>query len=246
MRCLGWFLLVALTALPASALAQADDSHTEQARALFEAGRVAFDAREYERALRYFTEAYELSRRPRLQYNIGVTAERLGRLEEALAAYQRYLREEEPEGPQRGEAEERVTALGPEVARLRAARASGDPSAASSAAPRGGGDDLLPTIGWGAVAGGGALVVAGVVFLAIGQAEASRFEGAAEGTPWTDVAAARDNADWMRVTGWVFAGLGLAAAGAGLVLALVLPSGQGESVALRAGPGGLALAWRHR
>ncbi|MBX3271642.1 MAG: tetratricopeptide repeat protein [Sandaracinaceae bacterium] len=245
MRRLGWFLLIVLAASPSSSLAQAEgDSHTEQARALFEAGRVAFDAREYERALRYFTEAYELSRRPRLQYNIGVTAERLGRLEEALAAYERYLREEEPDGPQRGEAEERAAALGPEVARLRAA---GDTSAgAATSSARGGGDDLLPTIGWGAVAGGGALLLTGIVFLAIGQAEAGRFEGAAEGTPWTDVASARDNADWMRVTGWVFAGLGLAAAGAGLVLALVLPSGRGESVALRAGPGGLTLAWRHR
>lgn len=66
-------------------------SEEEQARALFEAGRTAYDAGRFEHALRYFRESYDLSHRPALLFNIGSAADRLQQNEEALEAYRAYL-----------------------------------------------------------------------------------------------------------------------------------------------------------
>ena len=54
------------------------------AREHFQRGREAFEQTEYEEALTEFRDAYRLSGRGQLQYNIGVTADRLQRHEEAL------------------------------------------------------------------------------------------------------------------------------------------------------------------
>lgn len=92
---------------PAGAEPNADDA---AAREHFVRGRDAFDATEYERALHHFEEAYRLSERGRLQYNIGVTASRLRRDEAALEAFRRYL--EEVENPSREqEVRKRIVAL---------------------------------------------------------------------------------------------------------------------------------------
>lgn len=92
---------------PAGAEPTADDA---AAREHFLRGRDAFDATEYESALHHFEEAYRLSKRGRLQYNIGVTASRLRRDEAALAAFRRYL--DEVENPSRAqEVRKRIVAL---------------------------------------------------------------------------------------------------------------------------------------
>jgi tetratricopeptide (TPR) repeat protein len=86
-----WVLVVAILVCAApTSTAAADDS---TARAHFELARAAFEATDYEKALVHFQEAYELSGRAELQYNIGVTASRLRRDEEALVAFERYLAE---------------------------------------------------------------------------------------------------------------------------------------------------------
>ncbi|MBX3246277.1 MAG: hypothetical protein KF901_03765 [Myxococcales bacterium] len=70
-----------------SDVAEAD----ERARERYEAAVVAFDAGSYEAALDLFRSAYALSPRPRLLYNIGTTADRLRRNQEALDAFEAYL-----------------------------------------------------------------------------------------------------------------------------------------------------------
>lgn len=65
---------------------------------------------EYERALSGFQQAYNLSRRPALLYNIGTTLDRLRRDDEALAIFEQFLRED-PETPNRAEIESRVAQL---------------------------------------------------------------------------------------------------------------------------------------
>lgn len=84
--------IAACACLEATALAQGARPDVDQrARDLFEEGRVAYDAGDDEEALAHFKAAYELSHRPQLLYNIGLSADRLGRREEALAAYRGYL-----------------------------------------------------------------------------------------------------------------------------------------------------------
>jgi tetratricopeptide (TPR) repeat protein len=91
----------------ASAQKTADDA---AARKQFEHGRSAFEQSDYEQALTHFRDAYRLSHRGQLQYNIGITATRLQRDEEALVAFQRYLEEiEHP--PREQEVRQRIAAL---------------------------------------------------------------------------------------------------------------------------------------
>ena len=63
----------------------------EEAQAHFAAGRNHFERGHYEQALVEFEAAYELSERPALLYNLYLTPERLGRLEEAAHHLERYL-----------------------------------------------------------------------------------------------------------------------------------------------------------
>ncbi len=66
---------------------------TDEARGLFAAGRSAYDAGRFEQALNYFSQAYELSHRGALLFNMASAAERLRRDAEALGYYERYLQE---------------------------------------------------------------------------------------------------------------------------------------------------------
>lgn len=87
---MGIVLVLLGFAYPLSAQTTTDDA---AARERFELGRAAFEQTDFEEALVHFREAYRLSRRGQLQYNIGTTADRLQRDEEALEAFQRYLAE---------------------------------------------------------------------------------------------------------------------------------------------------------
>src|SRR5690606_23764287 len=79
----------------------------EEARALYQAGRIAFDQGRFESALDYFQRSYELSGRPALLFNIGSAADRLRKDEVALDAFERYL-EAVPDSPDRASVESRI------------------------------------------------------------------------------------------------------------------------------------------
>lgn len=118
-----WALV--LVAVPA---AQAQDDATgdqagldEEARSLFEAGRTAFAAGRFDAALTRFRDAYELSGRPELLYNIGSAADRLRRDAEALEAFRGYLAAR-PNAPNRLEVESRIDVLADAVATAADAR----------------------------------------------------------------------------------------------------------------------------
>lgn len=63
-----------------------------QARALFQQGKAAYTAGDFRLAWTRFREAYVLSQRPALLYNVGQAADRLGQTQEALASFRLYLR----------------------------------------------------------------------------------------------------------------------------------------------------------
>jgi len=111
-------LLVAVTVFtlaPAAAHAQAQsESLDEAARLTFQEGREAFVNGDYERALGLFRQAYELSQRPGLLYNIAQTLDRLRRDAETLQALRDYL-EAYPDAPNRAEVEARINVLDQQV-----------------------------------------------------------------------------------------------------------------------------------
>lgn len=107
-------VVVALgVALPRLAFAQDPDASASvdaEARSLFEAGRTAFRDGRFEAARDHFQHAYDLSQRPELLYNIASANDRLRNDAAALADFERYL-EEVPDAPNRAEVEARIVAL---------------------------------------------------------------------------------------------------------------------------------------
>jgi tetratricopeptide (TPR) repeat protein len=86
-------LLVAVMALSSVALAQAAPTanDNEAARAHFMAGSAYYEQANYADAVKEFNEAYRLSQRPDLLYNIALAYERLENLDEAIGALEKYL-----------------------------------------------------------------------------------------------------------------------------------------------------------
>jgi tetratricopeptide (TPR) repeat protein len=72
---------------------QAQPSPEQQARALFKVAQEHYQAERYTDALVAFNEAYRLSRRAELLYNIGLVNERLGLRDAAITAYELYVLE---------------------------------------------------------------------------------------------------------------------------------------------------------
>ncbi|GAB4204755.1 MAG: hypothetical protein OHK0013_19950 [Sandaracinaceae bacterium] len=96
-------------------------SPDEEARRVFAQGRDAYAAGDYEAALNAFRDAYALSHRPELQFNIGQAADRLRRDREARDAFEAYLAAV-PFAANRVEVEARLRVLREEIARDEALR----------------------------------------------------------------------------------------------------------------------------
>ncbi len=96
-----------LTTSAASAQGQSDE---ERARQHFAAGRSHFEEGSYEAAITEFQQAYDLSQRPGLLYNLALAHERLARYAEAAALIRRYLAED-PDAQNRSSLERRAENL---------------------------------------------------------------------------------------------------------------------------------------
>jgi tetratricopeptide (TPR) repeat protein len=95
---------------PAEQPAASTNSRDNEARMLFEAGRVAYSAGRFDDALGYFRRAHEISGRAMLLYNVGSAADKLRQDVIALDAFRRYL-EAVPDAENREEVEARVRVL---------------------------------------------------------------------------------------------------------------------------------------
>jgi tetratricopeptide (TPR) repeat protein len=82
--------LLLLLAMLAAAPAWADASSDERARQLYLNGATLYDEGEYALAVEAFEEAWRLSRRPGLLYNVAQAWQRLGDLDRAIDALNRY------------------------------------------------------------------------------------------------------------------------------------------------------------
>lgn len=82
----------------------------DEAQEVFLAGRSAFDAGDFERALRDFERAYVLSHRPELLFNVATALDRLRRDEAAAHYFSLYL-EALPDAENRAAVEARIAHL---------------------------------------------------------------------------------------------------------------------------------------
>jgi tetratricopeptide (TPR) repeat protein len=85
-------------------------AQVREARARFEEGRAAFDAGNYEVALTAFRRAHELVGTPEILFNIGTCADYLHRDQEALDAFEAYIRER-PDAADRTQVEGRIRSI---------------------------------------------------------------------------------------------------------------------------------------
>jgi hypothetical protein len=202
-----------------------------EARSLFSAGEVAFREGRYENALDYLQRAYALSRRPALLYNIGTTLDRLRRDDEAIVAFEQYLREV-TEADNRLEIEARLAVLraSVEARRDEPARDGGVASdeGPSTPPPAASGSDGVG--GWILVGVGGASIVAGAVLLGLAVADVAAVENPGPGTYWSAVDDAYGRSEGESIAGVVLLGVGGAAAIAGLVWVL-LPNEPAQGAA---------------
>jgi len=101
----------------------------QEARQRFQRGREAYEDGRYRDAWAEFHEAYRLSGRPELLFNVGQTADRLGREADAIKAFEMYL-QRLPNAANRRDVENRLRAL-----RERIEAAPAPPPAATDKTP---------------------------------------------------------------------------------------------------------------
>ena len=271
-----WLALVIsvlLIGVAVSAAAQ-DASGTDEiseARALFIAGRSAFNEGRYESALDYFQRSYSLSGRSVLLFNVAQCLDRLRRDEEALAAFEKYL-QEVPEAENRTEVESRIEILksaiasrqqapAPAIAGTEDAAAQATTQPASDAAPSQQAESSPPfdaetstsstssSFPIGPVvtmAAGGVAAIVGAILMVGAQSTASDIENVQPGVKTAaQLESDRSAAEGNWIAGQVVLGVGIAAALGGVAW-LMLDSGEESSsgVALHVHPTGLRLAGR--
>jgi tetratricopeptide (TPR) repeat protein len=87
-----------------------DDEKDRRAKDLYEQGNTHYDLAEYDQAIDLFKQAYALSHRPTLLYNIAQAYRLKGDCEQALQVYRNYLRVD-PGSPFRAKVESRVAEM---------------------------------------------------------------------------------------------------------------------------------------
>ncbi|HET6584083.1 MAG TPA: tetratricopeptide repeat protein [Nannocystaceae bacterium] len=87
-----------------------DEPNLERAMEAFQRGSQNYNEAQYQQALRDFLEAASLYASPDFQYNIGLCYEKLDKPEEAIAAFETYLKTK-PEAADRANVEDRIERL---------------------------------------------------------------------------------------------------------------------------------------
>lgn len=262
--------LVVACAIAPTAHAQTSGRDAE-ARALFQAGQVAFEEGRYENALEYFRRSYELSQRPELLYNIGSAADRLRLDADALRAFEQYL-ELRPDAPNRAELEGRIAVLRRAVAAAGATTATTTAATTTTAtttdtppdqaetqavattstvggpsAPAGEADAGPGPMPWIVLGAGAAVAVTGVILIGVAAGDVAAVENAPQGSSWSDVSAAYDRSEPLSIAGAVLIGVGGAAMIGGLVWGVVggsSSSSEQPQAELTIGPGSVGVRGR--
>jgi tetratricopeptide (TPR) repeat protein len=134
-----WFALFSTRAVDAWAQAPAED-----ANALYAESGAAYKVGHFADAARLLERAYQLSHSPVLLYNLARAYEGMGELEKAASAYERYLKEE-PNPPDRGAIQARVTTFRSQLDEQRVIRAQRDEERARAERERAERDRVVST-----------------------------------------------------------------------------------------------------
>ncbi len=260
MRLVAAVLSAALAFGTAKSFAQAPTATSgdqEAAKAHFLAGSAYYEQANYPDAVKEFNEAYRLSKRPDLLYNIALCYERLEQLDLAVGALRTYLRDK-VDAPDRAIIEERIRNL-----ELKEAQRANPPVMAERAPPkpepaRHHFRDVMPAVIVGSV--GAAILIAS---LGTGLAAHGLHEDLASKCPNNhcpddpSLKSERDTGDALAISSDALLAVGAAALAVGIVLLIIelrappkvaslfLPSPSSPLVAPRfaLAPGGFSVRW---
>lgn len=242
--------LIANTLISQEAWAQTD---VEQSEAAFEEGTTAFDERRFEDSLRSFQQSYDrlpadYPNRHVVLFNVGRCLEELGRTDEAIAHYERFLAGGGASPEHTADAQGRIDALRRASATTRGT-ASGTEAEADRAPRSASADDGL-VIGGLIVGGVGAAL--GIASFATGLvAHGIYTDLEVRCVPVTSCPAGSqddiDSGESLAIASTVLLPISIAALGAGIVMAilgLTSSGGEPEQAALRldVGLGSLTLS----
>lgn len=233
-------LSLLLTLLISTAHAEGDDA---RARELYENGAILYDEGRYEDAVAAWNEAYRISQRPGLLYNIANAEERLGRYKEALDHLNRYRAFAEVS--ERETLDRRIANLERRLSETPGPSGTPAPTPTPTPAPKKAGVSALPLVLFGV---GGASAITGGVFG--GMAGGARKEaaglcvGSGDSMVCTEAAAtalATDRQDSLIAD--ICFGVAIASA-AGGVVTMVLPHNTSLGASWLPGGGSLSLQGR--
>lgn len=105
----GWRIIALMSCLAVAAPVVAQAESTAYAEA-HSRGTAAFNAGRFEEAAQHFKEAFAAEPRGNLLYNIGLCYEKVGRVEDAVAYYQRFV-DALPNSPKRPAVQRKITEL---------------------------------------------------------------------------------------------------------------------------------------
>ena len=142
----------------------------------------AYEAGDYDRAIRLFERAYELRPVSNILYNIGRIHEDAGNIDEAIEYYDQFVIAPNIEQTSRRDALDRLKTL----REVKAMRDGGgetstevvETSPPASAPPAASGSNTMRTVGWVFVGVGGASLITGGVFALLAQSEFDDFDSA--------------------------------------------------------------------
>jgi tetratricopeptide (TPR) repeat protein len=242
-------VLVAAAVLPLAAGAQ--DESEARARVLYQEAEDLYAEGDFQGAIARLREAYRLTARPLLQYNLANAYEAAGEHLVAAEHLRRYLRHARPD--EVADVEARIARLEslPARAATEDGAASGETGDAagdrSRAAPDASGGSPLPTIGWLTVGAGGVLLALGGVFAGLASSARSDVTELCRSDYCLESAQGAINRDAsFSLAADLSWAVGLAAVATGLVLALVGGDDEaavdGPTAAVALGPTG-ASAW---
>ena len=241
-----------LAALLASAPALADP--TPDAKHLYDEGLRHYNLAEYPQAIEAWKQAYLLSKKPLLLFNIGQAFRLAGDCTQAITFYDSYTREE-PAPKNQDELDQVVAQCKDKLAAAIAAhpvpppdkppvpppQPPPQPTPVAPAPPPPVAHRDLRTVGWIAVAGGALLEGGALYFARDGRKLADQLATVKIWTATEDAQQSRGHRDNILAWGLGIAGGAAVIAGAILVVTGGPAAESGPSVAI--GPGGARVGW---
>jgi tetratricopeptide (TPR) repeat protein len=113
------YILLLCVGFVVSAIAQPTKSELAQAKKRFDEAEVAYRLQDYQKALDGFRDAYKLSNRAGLLFNIAQCYRELNQLEESIKSYEAFIFDE-PNSPYKAEAEKNIAEIKAILAEQRA------------------------------------------------------------------------------------------------------------------------------